>query len=87
MYLKDSLPEEECTVNIKAVEIAKGLGISSITVMPMIECESSECCLTEGYRFIAQLMDGKYKKGFGGIPFKVYNVSSKTYETDTFVLW
>ena len=70
MYLKDSLVEEECRVKEKAVKIAKSLNIKSITMMPQLPTESSPCCLTESYRFIGELLDGKFRNGFEGIPFQ-----------------
>ena len=87
MYIKDSLPEDVCTVKQKAILICKGLGISKIQIMPQLETESSCCCITEAYRFIAQLLEGKYKNGFSGIPYRVYNVTFRKYETETFILW
>ena len=87
MCIKDSLPEDGCKVKQKAVLIAKGLGIKKIKIMPQLETETSPCCLTEAYRFVAQLLDGKYKNGFQGIPYRVYDVSSRKYETESFILW
>ena len=86
MYLKDSLVEEECRVKEKAVQIAKALSINSIILLPQLPTEQSPCCLTELYRFIGELMDGKYRNGFHGIPFRTYCVSTRKYETDCFIL-
>ena len=88
MIIKDCLPEDEVRVKSKAIKIATELRISSIRLIPgNLGSQISDSCVTEAYLFLGAMMDGKYSRGFEGLPYKMYDVKRKTYESDHFMLF
>jgi len=85
MYIKDSMGEDWATVREKPRQIAKALGIKEIDIIHALPTETTSQCILEAYRFIGEVLDGKYRSGFDELPSRTYDVIKKKYTSVNFV--
>jgi len=64
MWIKDPKADEWARVREKPRQIAEKLGIKEIGIIHGLPTESSSQCILEAYRFLGQMLDGKYRNGF-----------------------
>lgn len=83
---KDPLPKDEVTARAKCYDIASGLGIRTIQVIPMQLDESTSECLLESYRFLAKVLDGKFIRGYENFEKRIYSVSERKPLSDKFII-
>ena len=68
MWIKDPNADEWARVREKPRQIAEKFGIKEIGIIHGLPTESSSQCILEAYRFLGQILDGKYRNGFLNLP-------------------